>query len=910
MPSSLKEYFEYTVRDNTITTVQELLFGEGTLFTGFGKEGTTEEQQANNFMSYNGGLPQGSSTNSDKIISYYSTEDQNTFNSRVDFLNFPIIFGTIVLIPFSAVDRDVITLFGDIVTSTDSNTFIANALKNFYTNPKNVRTAETKTKSFGTYKEMFNHISVWIWTKTLSAKTSNGEITYEDKIINVTPYVYNLSTNVSKNGGSFNFSLDSIMGKFNVQTNRWEIDDATIKKLKNDEHVAHSHIANSDTSRKQFYFHNILQENDLVFIRFETLQSETDRLTNKQVFEIDKSELQFKNFDMIGLIDANSIQSNFASNDVTINVQGRDLMKLFIEDGVYFYPFDFIAGGIFANQTNDDRLKRYDGQLLGRFQISYKKIDNVLKFIINALGTIKICSDDLFSNFENKGQQINPIFQVNGSNDRRTKKFKLIDSERQQITDANTIIFTNAKQADLDAIRASRLDSNLNVGNTDKQEQASIDLCYGRIIDFLTIANSQDALKPAPLSSWSSFDFDNIILKEGEFPDSLYNLLYVQLFNQSNSFNDNNIGKQPTEAALNCMNIMIKNFFTVQERNNQVTTQIATTQGTDIPLKGIWQIIKLVIDSTIQNRLLVDSSIGNEHGSLINAIHKVCQEPFVEFFGDTIGDQYYLTVRKPPFDQAGFISLLDGITIDEQGKPKSGVSSDGLIGINIEDSDILEESLQYGAEAFSWYHINSQGNFAGGDEMAFAYLRAVFLKEYADIFGSRPLDLTTNYIPFYPLVSKDQSFNNAYFIKQGVLDLQYMIQSNAYLPFVRRGSITIANGNRRIKRGTLVRLVSTGEIGFVESVQHNASFSMGSIERTTTINLDRIMVERFIKGVNIDIDNKQVDVSYFNLIDTDIDQAVFNNPSLTVDEFNAQVIGKWKVNVDVFNYFLNARQFQ
>ena len=474
------------------------------------------------------------------------------------------------------------------------------------------------------------------------------------------------------------------------------------------------------------------------------------------ITQIDKKELQFKTFDMIGLIDSQNLTQNFSSNDINISVSGRDLMKLFIEDGVYFYPFDFIKGGIFANISQDeDRLERYNGQIKNRFETNFKKLEVALSFIMNCLGTIKICSDNLFSLYENQGGDASE--KDERKKDRRTHKIKLTKKDTQQFE--------------------------------------------------------------------------------------------------------------------------------------------------KVPLKGIWQIIKLIIDKSVSNRLLADSSIGNEHGSIINAIRKICQEPFVEFFGDTYGDQYYLTVRKPPFDLQGFASLLDGIVFTEDGQ----TMSEPLV-IDVNDSDILEENLQYGAEAFSWYHINPVGNFSGSDDMAFAYLRAVYLKEYADIFGSRPLDLQTNYIPFQPILTggKNNFISNAYMIKQGIYDLKYMIESNAYLPFVRRGNITIAGGNRKIKRGCLVRLVATGEVGIVESVSHTASFGINSVDRTTTISIDRVMVERFVKGVNIaGISEK---VSYFNLIDTEIPEGIFNQ-NLSPDQFNSQVLGKWKTKVEVFNFFIKGQQF-
>lgn len=929
--ADFKQYFEYTIRDVTIQSVHDLLDSQsGSFISGF--------KNAQEFLDYNGGLGILSvvqiPTNLDRIKSRYNEEELKKFDSSLPFNAEGVVikFGTTVLIPFSVIDRDIISLFGDAISSVDSNAFISNALRNFYTDPKNVRSAVSEKKSLGNYKEMFNHISVWLWSKSLSSGVSGSDIINDDTIIDITPYVGNLTTTVNKNGGAFSFTLDPILTKFNSSTQKWEIDHSSKKDLKDGSYISHERISESESSNKEikrasYFFHNIIQENDLVFIRFETLESEADRLTNKHSFEVDKSELQFKNFDMIGLIDVQSLGSNFASNDVQINVQGRDLMKLFIEDGVYFYPFDFIEGGIFANanKDEDERLIRYDGQLLSRFQIGYKKISNVLAFIINALGTIKICSDNLFVSYKNNENiPIDSIFKVNGSNDRRTKKFKLSSEQQQKILDNNEANEKEKFEQDIKAIRDSRVDSKLtilkeNSSEVDEIKEASAALSTWWIIQSFFKA-AGDKLKNDSKNWIGEFEFEKKKIKTGEYPDQLIDKLYKpKIINQS--IGNVNNGKIPTTLAINCVqNIMIKNFFNRKERDSYRTDKFE-----EVPLKGIWQIIKLVIDDSIHDRVLADSSIGNEHGSLINAIRKICQEPFVEFYGDTVGDQYYLTVRKPPFDREGFTSLIDGIVLDEQGIK---VKSEPII-VDINDDDIIDENLQYGAEAFSWYHINPMANLAGGQEMAFAFLRAVFFKEYADIFGSRPLDLSTNYIPFIPFLNGGNQRANAYMIQQGIRDLQYMIESNAYLPFIRRGNITINGGNRKIKRGCLVRLVATGEVGFVESVTHNASFSLNSIDRTTTISVDRLMVEKYIGRKIQPFDENELvgdekaiaslskniqavtiienQISYFNLINTTIKKDLFTK-DLTIEK-GIKIISEWAVNVDVFNFFLNANQF-
>ena len=214
---------------------------------------------------------------------------------------------------------------------------------------------------------------------------------------------------------------------------------------------------------------------------------------------------------------------------------------------------------------------------------------------------------------------------------------------------------------------------------------------------------------------------------------------------------------------------------------------------------GIWQIIKIGIDDDIRDRLIVDSTIGNESGSLINHIQKVCQDPFVEFFQDTYKDQFFWIARKPPFTRK---------------KVKEYVENDLLL--NIAASEI---NTKYSNQVYSWYRINPQGIIAGtGSQVSWAYLKAVHFKEYSAIWGAKPLDIISNYIPHYPLTNKDSKLPTSYSIKQAIYDLQYLIEIHAYLPFTREGTIVIEGGDRRIKRGTWIYVPITEEIYYVDGV--------------------------------------------------------------------------------------------
>ncbi|MFW6273090.1 MAG: hypothetical protein ACOC2U_04865, partial [bacterium] len=132
------------------------------------------------------------------------------------------------------------------------------------------------------------------------------------------------------------------------------------------------------------------------------------------------------------------------------------------------------------------------------------------------------------------------------------------------------------------------------------------------------------------------------------------------------------------------------------------------------------------------------------------------------------------------------------------------------------------------------------------------------------------------------------------------------------------GQITI-NGDRRIKRGTFVKLNKTNELFYVTQVSNTLSIGKGVIDRTTTINVERGMVIDYIKGSNVDYDINGTLytewISYFDIIDTEL---IKRN---LVERINSDSGGqgsrttqntktKFGVREEVFDFFLYRKQFQ
>lgn len=310
---------------------------------------------------------------------------------------------------------------------------------------------------------------------------------------------------------------------------------------------------------------------------------------------------------------------------------------------------------------------------------------------------------------------------------------------------------------------------------------------------------------------------------------------------------------------------------------------------------GIWQIIKLIQDSSVANRQIFDSSIAIQTGSLINFFNKICQPPLVEFSGDTYGDQYYFIVRKPPFDEEG-IKRMQDLTL-----------------LTINPSDIRSTALSWNSEnIYSWYQLLPYMEFGNMPELSL-YSPAVFFPEYAAVWGSRDLTVQDQYVNYFASGEANQSVDNALamngdnIIRNAIRDLKYIIECNAYNPFVRQGTITL-NGDRRIKRGTLI-LMPNGEQFYVDEVSNNFSVNLNSVERTTTLTVSHGMMAQYIHGFKPSEWLKKK-ISYFNIIDFGIPEGqTFEEylSKITLDKWK-EAVSKWKVDIDVFNFFMKRSQ--
>lgn len=327
-------------------------------------------------------------------------------------------------------------------------------------------------------------------------------------------------------------------------------------------------------------------------------------------------------------------------------------------------------------------------------------------------------------------------------------------------------------------------------------------------------------------------------------------------------------------------------FSACARRTKRYMDEKGLTEG---EVRGIWRIIQMWVDPVLEEegREIVDRSLIKSEGTLMDLMKKVCQDPFVEFWGDTWNCGFELIARKPPFSKSSIQDVLSSNTF-----------------IEIRDVDLINTQLFFDDRAYAWFRIIPQNTLVGKNNfMSLAYVPIIYLDKYVEHFGNKRLVTNDVYIPedwTDDSVRSDESGEETTkkrprltpLQKALLRDLLFVIEINAYLPFTRRGTIVL-NGDRRIKVGTFVKLGPTDELFYVTSVNQSAVFSGDGVDRTTTLTVER--------GMRVDLITN-TEHNYFNIVNIEGLRTAIEN---TVDE-QEQVAA---LNSDVFDYFLKRKMY-
>lgn len=108
------------------------------------------------------------------------------------------------------------------------------------------------------------------------------------------------------------------------------------------------------TAQLDNLFSALISYNDLIFISFAKEEVEEGNKTQKEGNSVDEYVAN-NAWDLIGLVDDVRVSLNGASGGGFVEVTGRDLMKLLIEDGSYFFnpSSAYSAESVFANETQN-----------------------------------------------------------------------------------------------------------------------------------------------------------------------------------------------------------------------------------------------------------------------------------------------------------------------------------------------------------------------------------------------------------------------------------------------------------------------------------------------------------------------------------------------------------------------------
>lgn len=650
----------------------------------------------------------GFSTNSEKIQGKYNSLELSEYDEDIKNGKPPIIkFGTECIIPNNQISEVQAVLSSELFLKQNEGfkAFYSEFQKKFIADKDNDY-VEWK-KFLGGYEE--GKITPVVLTKPLNIRVWLY-CRAEDKIYDISPWVESCSTQKDMSMGSFTLQLSPV-------------EDINKTFFFGGEGGLISSV-NMIKAIGQDWFSKKIQTNDLIFIRYEVLKAEAtfemarEKTANDNDRQIQKSALNDNIiWDMMGLVDTVTTDVNFQNSNFTVQVQGRDFMKLFVEDGTYFIPLITIEGSrdrwVYGGDPESSWFKRniISGSYNYVFSYEFQRIDFCLWFVINQLSNIGIVPDDLFS--------------------------------------------ACAKQK-----------------------------------------------KKLP-------------------------------------------------------------FGYQYEEDNKV--------------KGVWQMVQVMIDENLSDRRIVDRSLADPEGTLQDLLNKFLQQPFIEWWGDCWGNGFDIIVRQPPFTESAICDIFDSGTYRK-----------------ITHENVISVSLSFDTRVYGWYRLMPQNTFLGNEDFSsLAWCPIIFLEEYVEHFGNKRYLINDMYFSAFDFYTSEGENNTGNMHEKLQNDMLYVVETTAYLPFTRKGTITI-NGDRGIKAGTFIKFMPTNELFYVTAVNNNITFSGDKVDRTTVLTVERGMFCSYLKG----------DKSYFKIVNIDglkkmLSENDNQSPGTTLSI----------VNKEVFEFFLNRKQF-
>lgn len=262
------------------------------------------------------------------------------------------------------------------VNTEDFYAFAADKIQDIYQD-EGYRVADSSKRSpdcsvMGWFKSLY-----YVSLDAQGKKTITMERQDFTEFADLSRHIISLATSVTSNGGSFTMRLPIISARSEGVTVITEIlkgkngereygdmagqrgnaskNDVSYEYGERGEYYAKSSFDDIEAN----YFNWLISSNDILFISFEKLDMELVKDTADWYSgDVDNFKISTKLaegvYDMIGLVDEVKVVTNSQSSEAYVEITGRDLMKLLIEDGSFFFNPSTTSdpSGVFANEQS------------------------------------------------------------------------------------------------------------------------------------------------------------------------------------------------------------------------------------------------------------------------------------------------------------------------------------------------------------------------------------------------------------------------------------------------------------------------------------------------------------------------------------------------------------------------------
>lgn len=278
---------------------------------------------------------------------------------------------------------------------------------------------------------------------------SNGIYQTKSNFTDISDFIFQLTTNVGQQGGSFSFSLPHVPMYRKSDNEAYanpsdNYDDNVFNKMIDIRALREEmfNIAGDDNKYavvkapidSQDYFNWLISPNDLIFISYDEISPDA----------INDDNIAGNTFDMIGLVDSVTLTRD-AQGNISVNVSGKDLMKLLSDDSSVFFPnsaavnrgnfFDNVEGALrsgdlsgvyMLNGKYNTETNRIPVPSSGAIKIFMEEcngfsIDYIIKVVIRQLVNMQVCPSEIFSSWKDRRTKF-ANFVPNKDKDKTGKK--------------------------------------------------------------------------------------------------------------------------------------------------------------------------------------------------------------------------------------------------------------------------------------------------------------------------------------------------------------------------------------------------------------------------------------------------------------------------------------------------------